>query len=172
MTKPTDPLRPRVRLLPTALLPLLLLSVWCLHDSQAYVQSPKGPGLFWANSEATIHLNLGSSSWNRAAEKALVQWNATGSRFRFWPGSRQVGPSCSRKDKINTVVWASTYCGKALGYKMLAVTYILHDRNIFGRETGEILDADVIFNDTKQWGHLFRSTAEQRGDGLRPDCPA
>ena len=170
MTRQTDPFRPRVRLLPTALLPLLLLSVWCLHDSQAYVQSDnsRGSGLFWANSWATIHLNLGSSSWNNAAASALAEWNEAGSGFTFYKPSqhRQVGPSCNRADDVNTVVWASTNCGMAFGHTTLAVT------NTRSFNDGRLADADVLFDNTKQWdiysGPLWSNGVMDFG----PGCPA
>ena len=147
MTRKTNRPRPRVRLLPTALLPFLLLSVWCLHDSQAYVRivDTDGYRLFWANSRATMHLNLGSY-WNPAAERALAQWNAAGSRFRFDTGSRRVGPSCSRSDNINTVVWARTNCGQEFGSRVLAVT-----KWISRVADGSLVDSDVLFDNNKQW---------------------
>ena len=146
-----------------ALLPLLLLLAGWLSDSQAWVQDTdtNGVRLSWPNSQAIIHLNLGSSRWNNAAEGTLAKWNAAGSNFRFrLPGThRRVGQSCNNPDNINTVVWGSTQCGMRWEEQTLAIT------NTWSRG-GRIFDTDVIFNNTKNWdvyrGPLRRGVADLR----------
>lgn len=147
MTRKTNPTQPRVRLLLTSLLPLLLLSVWCLHDSHAYVRTKNSSGnyVFWSNPRVTINLNLGYSFWNEAAKGALTEWNKTGARFKFDIGSKRVGASCGRPDHINTVVWASTICGKRFDKNALAV------ESGYARPDGTLADSDVRFYTAHKW---------------------
>ena len=159
MGNKTRPTRLYGRLLATALLPLLLVVAWWLHDSLAFVRITPDTGapIFWPTSQATLNLRVGcpptnplteyGPCWNDAARDAAQQWNAVGANFTFriQSPSQPVDPSCDTPDSINTVVWADTQCGMAFGDATLAVT-----QNWF-RTTGELIDSDVHFNSNKGW---------------------
>ena len=159
MVSKTRPTRLYGRLLATALLPLLFVVAWWLHDSLAFVRITPDTGapIFWPTSQATLNLRVGcpptnplteyGPCWNDAARDAAQQWNAVGANFTFriQSPSQPVDPSCDTPDSINTVVWADTQCGMAFGDATLAVT-----QNWF-RTTGELIDSDVHFNSNKGW---------------------
>ncbi len=161
MVSKTDRTRLYSQLLAAASLPLLLILVWWLHDSLAYVRSttPTGVGIFWSGSEVTLNLRLGcppnenlsawGPCWDDAARDAAQQWNAVGARFTFriQSPSQPAEPTCSgaNADHINTVVWADTNCGMAFGNDTLAIT------QSWFHSTGELVDSDVLFNTTHSW---------------------
>ena len=161
MVSKTDRTRRYSRLLAAASLPLLLILVWWLYDSLAYVRSttPTGVGIFWPASEATLNLRLGcppngnlsawGPCWDDAARDAAQQWNAVGARFTFriQSPSQPAEPTCSgaNADRINTVVWADTNCGMAFGNDTLAIT------QSWFYSTGELVDSDVLFDTNKDW---------------------
>ena len=161
MVSKTDQTRLYSRLLAAAPLPLLLILVWWLHDSLAYVRSstPAGVDIFWSSSEATLNLRLGcppngdlsawGPCWDDAARDAAQQWNVSGAQFTFriQSPSRSASVACdsSATDGITTVVWADTNCGMAFGDETLAIT-----QNWF-YSTGELIDSDVLFNTNKDW---------------------
>ena len=161
MSSKATHIQPWGRRLFAVLLPLLLLLVWCLHDSRAYVQNttPDGVGLFWSSSQATLNLRLGcppnnrlteyGPCWDDAARDAAQRWNAVGAdfRFRLQSPSRSAPVACDSRaaDGITTVVWADTHCGMAWDDTTLAVT-----GNWF-TPAGALVDSDVFFNTTHSW---------------------
>ncbi|MCY4386966.1 MAG: matrixin family metalloprotease [Desulfurellaceae bacterium] len=165
MSSKATPIRPWGRRLCAVLLPLLLVLVWWLHDSLAFVQitAPSGDGARWSDSQATLNLRLGCRTaaeggnlplygpcWDDAAEDAAERWNAVeaGFEFHIQSPSQPADPSCGTADGINTVVWADTNCGMAWGDETLAVTQYL-GRTYAG--TAEFTDTDVLFNPTYSW---------------------
>ena len=152
MTRRTDQIRMRSRLPPTVLLLFLLLAVWCLHDSHAYVRIDGNPR--WPNARVTVYLNLGSA-WNRHAVDALARWNRAGSRFRFLRGSQRSRPACNGRENRNvTAVWTSDICGRDWG-GVLAMTLSKY-------RGSTITNADVLFNRSLQWD-AFTGRGQRNG---------
>ena len=161
MVSKTDRTRLYSRLLAAASLPLLLILVWWLHGSLAFVQNTtdSGVGLHWSTSRATLNLRVGcppnnplteyGPCWDDAAKDAAARWNAAGAEFRFHiqSPSRSASVACdsSATDGITTVVWADTNCGMAFGNDTLAIT------QSWFYSTGELVDSDVLFDTNKDW---------------------
>ena len=93
--------------------------------------------LFWRDATVPVAINLLPEPQRGLADTARQRWNQSLQRFHFTVSSG--GNACTR-DGIATLVLADTPCGLADFGDALAIT-----RSVW-RDNGELVDADVTFN--------------------------
>ena len=104
-------------------------------------------GYRWYASDVPVHMRLITRSpWTNAAIDALRAWNSAGARFQFSWGQYSSGSeSCSGSNSRNDVIWSYTAC-RAWGDNTVARAHYW-----FRSRSGQLLDADVVFNLNKSW---------------------
>ena len=128
---------------------LVLLGLWLLPASDAYVRTTDqrtGRPLFWDPPAVTLTLSFQGLTcvmapgecFTLAAEGAARDWNDTGAQFTFRIQRAPVDPCL--KDGLNGVSFGLSLCGFSFPPGVLAVT------TTSSFPTGEILEADVVFN--------------------------
>ena len=144
MTRPL----PGVPLVALRLVVLLLAGLWP-SAAEPYVQSTyMGTPLAWADPEVTLNLVLPclpDACYEAVAIEAAQAWTDAGARFTFHTTTQLADP-CDRNDGLNTVTPWSTECGMPYPPGTLATTLQRF------RITGEIVEADVVFNSGVDWG--------------------
>ncbi len=117
-----------------------------------------GVPITWASAQVTGFVEFGifpqgfmpingSGSWDENALQAMQEWTEVErANFRF-NGMVQVGDLCALGDGEVNSGWAGDNCGQAFG-DIIAVTRIIW--RIVGGQA-EVVDADVIFNNTLSW---------------------
>jgi len=95
--------------------------------------------LFWPSHSAAVNTSILPSDRVQLANEARLRWNTSVRGFQFQVG---VGRECDANDGVATLGFSTTSCtGESLG-DALAVT-----RSRWRLQTGELLDADVAFNE-------------------------
>lgn len=128
-----------------------------LHNGQAFVRwtLSNGVGLFWANSQATLNVQLGCPDtplvnwgpcWDDVIIDAANQWTRAGSQFSFVIQPPDVAAHACLDDGVNTIAFRSTICDGTRFGSAVAVTFAAADNT-----TGELLDTDVIFDADRNW---------------------
>ncbi len=144
MTRPL----PGVPLVALRLVVLLLAGLWP-SAAEPYVQTTyMGTPLAWAEREVTLNLVLpclSDACYEAVAIEAAQAWTDAGARFTFHTTTQLADP-CDRNDGLNTVTPWSTECGMPYPPGTLATTLQRF------RITGEIVEADVVFNSGVDWG--------------------
>ncbi|MGI9086168.1 MAG: putative Ig domain-containing protein [Chthoniobacterales bacterium] len=143
-------------------IPLLVFVLFAVSVSRldAYVFN----GYRWpAGSQIMMHLQLnrpyvplqdGSTSWDASAADALALWNQYLGTVRFVQAAEG---SAGGGDGINSVFFATNIYGQSFGNGVLAVTV-----NYSAQGSGVFSEADVIFNDARNW-NSYRG--DQQGSG-------
>lgn len=94
--------------------------------------------LYWQFARVGVDETLLSEDYRRQAQEAIDSWNEAVSEFRFDRGS---GGFCDIDDSITSLGFGLEGCsGESLG-DALTMTRLRWDER-----TGEILDADIVFN--------------------------
>ena len=135
-------------LIRTTLLTFVLMGLWALSESDAYVRSTDqrtGRPLFWASHAVTLTLNFPNvpcvsapgSCYETAASAAAQDWNKTGARFTFTTRLAPVDPCL--QDGRNAVSFGTTFCGQSFPPGVLAIT------GTSSLPTGEIRESAVLF---------------------------
>ena len=97
--------------------------------------------VFWASRSAPVSTSSLPADLVQLANEARLRWNASVGGFEFRSGS---GGECDTRDGVSTLAFSAVYCdGESLG-DVLAVT-----RSRWNLRSGELLDADVTFNDAQ-----------------------
>ena len=129
----------------------LLLGLWGLPDSHAYVRMTDqrtGLPLFWSPPMVTLTLSVpaapcasisGDDCYKAAAAIAADDWNNAGAQFTFVTRNALADP-CRYRDGLNTVNFGLTFCGLPFPPGTLAIA------NTASLPTGQVVEADVIFN--------------------------
>ena len=146
MTRPL----PGVPLVALRLVGLLLAGLWP-SAAEPYSRSTTDTGnaLFWTEREATLNLVLPclpDACYEAAAIEAAQAWTAAGARFTFHHTTTQFADPCDHNDGRNTVSFVDLQCDMPYPPDTFATTrwrYFL---------TGEMIEADVVFNSGVVWG--------------------
>lgn len=97
-------------------------------------------------------------AWNDAFLEAMARWNQR-TAFTFHHRPQAASDPCG-EDRLNTFDFRLDDCGFQFGSTTLAITYSLFLRS------GELLEADIVFNDNEPWdiysGPLRFSTTDFR----------
>ena len=83
-------------------------------------------------------LQDGNTSWDTAIEPVANMWNQTFERVRIANVSNPLAP-VSNRDRLNSVVFASSVFGQSFGSGTLAVTY-------YSSSGSNMIEADILFN--------------------------
>ena len=137
-----------VPLVALRLVVLLLAGLWPSAAEPYVQQTYMGTPLAWAEREVTLNLVLPclpDACYEAAAIEAAQAWTDAGARFTFHTTSQLADP-CDHNDGLNTVTPWSTECGMPYPPGTLAATLQRF------RITGEIIEADVVFNSGVDWG--------------------
>lgn len=130
---------------------LLVVAATCCVFT-ARVTAYSFTGTRWTGSNATLHLQLGSTpaplldgatSWGAAAENALAVWNAQLASFRFGV-QRDSTAAKAQGNRVNNVHFAPDIYGQSWGGSVLAVT-LTYSIGTSNTET------DVVFNSGLNW---------------------
>ena len=149
---------------------LLILAVFSLREGGTFVgiATDSGQQITWTEAQAALNLRVGCPStplinwgpcWDDALRDAGLRWNGAARRFRFVEQSpSEDRDPCNHFDRVNTVAFASTICGRAFG-GALAVTF-----SVFNPQTGALLDSDVLFNQERSWA-TYSGPLQRNEDG-------
>src|SRR4030042_240901 len=92
-----------------------------------------------------VNENCADCSGEAAAiQKAAATWSNAGAKFTFTYGGATTSYNDVDADGINGIRWSSTYFTE--GSSTLAEATRWYDK-----DTGDILECDVVFNDNKNW---------------------
>jgi hypothetical protein len=95
--------------------------------------------LFWSDASVAVDTGDLPSDFPAVATDAVQRWNDVLGRFNFRAG---FGTPCRMDDGVTAMVFSSTDCNDdALDGSIVAVT-----RSFWNTRTGELVDADVVFN--------------------------
>ena len=144
MTRPL----PGVPLVALRLVVLLLAGLWP-SAAEPYVRTTTDTGnaIFWTEREVTLNLVLPclpDACYEAAAIEAAQAWTDAGARFTFHTTSQSADP-CNHNDGRNTVSFVDSLCGMPYPPGNLATTLTRV------RISGEIIEADVVFNSGRVW---------------------
>ena len=146
MTRPL----PGVPLVALRLVVLLLAGLWpSAAEPYSRTTTDTGNALFWTEREVTLNLVLPclpDACYEAAAIEAAQAWTAAGARFTFHTTTSPLAGPCHDRDGRNTVSASSTNCGMDFQPGVAALT------GNWARLTGEIVEADVVFNSGVDWG--------------------
>lgn len=140
---------------------VLILLLGSLSVCHAFVRmtTTSGRSAYWSPPAVTLDLRVGcpdgdNSSpwgttcvWEDAVKDAARLWNAAGAQFTFTTAPADPSARACVIDGLNSVAWISATCTGPFGPEVLAVTQWWANN-----EFGVIGEADVLLNDTLQWG--------------------
>ena len=146
MTRPL----PGVPLVALRLVVLLLAGLWP-SAAEPYVQSTyMGTPLAWAEREVTLNLVLpclSDACYEAVAIEAAQAWTDAGARFTFHTTTQLADP-CDLYDGLNTASFVNPRCDMMPFPPSVVATTLRR----FRLPTGELVEADVIFDSGVDWG--------------------
>ena len=129
---------------------LLLAGLWP-SAAEPYVQSTyMGTPLAWAEREVTLNLVLpclSDACYEAVAIEAAQAWTDAGARFTFHTTTQLADP-CDLYDGLNTASFVNPRCDMMPFPPSVVATTLRR----FRLPTGELVEADVIFDSGVDWG--------------------